>query len=168
MDICNRGIEAFENGDCDLAITCFTEAIRLGHVSAYYNRGTAYAHKGEYDRAIADFTEAIRLNPNDVAACINRGLAYDQKGELTKALADCNLGTDRLSRCRHGPTAEGVNALCCPAAERRRCTCLVTGRCPPHASACSSGSPCRLERAASARAHPGGTRRWWAPRPIDR
>ncbi|MFC1597702.1 tetratricopeptide repeat protein [Planctomycetota bacterium] len=90
IDSFNRGVEASDEGDHDLAITCFTVAIRLnpGLVEAYYNRGFAYLHKGDLDKAVADFTEAIRLNPEVVEAYNNRGIAYEKNGDKAKAEAD--------------------------------------------------------------------------------
>jgi tetratricopeptide (TPR) repeat protein len=60
-----QGDEAYERGDSDLAIDCYTEAIQLDQecVQAYCNRGVAYGRKGDHIKAIADLTEAIRLDP---------------------------------------------------------------------------------------------------------
>ena len=90
LDSYNLGTEALEKEDYDLAITCFTEAIRLDPrmAEAYNNRAYAYSEKGDYDQAIADLTEAIRLDPNLAAAYDNRGRAYGDKGEFDKAIAD--------------------------------------------------------------------------------
>jgi tetratricopeptide (TPR) repeat protein len=62
----DRGKEALDKGEYDLAIACFNAYIRENpkEVAAYYNRGLAYAHKNEHDKAIDDFTQVIRLNPN--------------------------------------------------------------------------------------------------------
>jgi len=53
----DRGIEALGREDYDLAITCFTEAIRFDrrYAQAYNTWGYAYNHVGEYDHAIADY-----------------------------------------------------------------------------------------------------------------
>ena len=65
-----KGLEALHKGDSDLAVVCFTEAIRLmpDYVEAYYNRGIAYDDKGDREKAIADYDEAIRLQPDDADA----------------------------------------------------------------------------------------------------
>ena len=79
MDSYDRGVEALMNGDYDLAVTCFTEVIRLDprDPAAYSNRGMAYDEKGEFGKAIADYTEAIRLDPNLAAAYNNRAEAHE-------------------------------------------------------------------------------------------
>ncbi len=78
--------------DDDLAITEFSEAIRLKPDSsmAYYNRASARSDKGDYDKAIADYSEAIRFESDYVAAYNDRGNAYGYKGDWDKAIADEN------------------------------------------------------------------------------
>jgi tetratricopeptide (TPR) repeat protein len=88
----DRGKEALDNGDDDLAIACFTACIRdhPKSAAAYYNRGLAYGHKQEYDKAIQDFSEAIRLDPKYARAYTNRGAAYGGKKEYDKEIEDCS------------------------------------------------------------------------------
>ena len=85
-----KGKASFSKGDYDLAISAFSEAIRLNprHAGAYYYRSLAYSGKGEYDKAIADANEAIRLAPNDAAAYYCRGIVYRHKGEHDRSIAD--------------------------------------------------------------------------------
>jgi tetratricopeptide (TPR) repeat protein len=86
----DRAEQAASITNLDLAITNYTEAIRLkpDMVAAYNNRGIVYRQKADYDRAIADFNEAIRLDPRNASAYFNRGNAYGDKGDYDKALAD--------------------------------------------------------------------------------
>jgi len=116
----DRGILFASRGDHNMAITEFTEAIKLdgNQSSAYMLRGRAlYASAsyvtsvGEnfsnvittitnrnvsaerqvlYDRAIADFTNAIRLDQNSSHAYRERGVAYSDKGDQNRAIADLN------------------------------------------------------------------------------
>ncbi|MGD1020519.1 MAG: tetratricopeptide repeat protein [Verrucomicrobiia bacterium] len=88
----DRGLEAYRTHADDLAITEFSEVIRLrpDYADAYSYRGLAYHHKGDDDRAIADYGEAIRLKPDSVNAYIDRGHAYDHKGDDDRAVADFN------------------------------------------------------------------------------
>ena len=60
-------------GEYDLAVTNYTEAIRLqpDNTEAYYKRGNVYSLTGVYDLAIADYTEAIRLRPKSATAYYN-------------------------------------------------------------------------------------------------
>jgi tetratricopeptide (TPR) repeat protein len=70
----NAGLDAFNNGDYDQAIACFTGALRPGELTggdrefAYVNRGKAYAAKGDFVHAIADFKLALKLQPDDADA----------------------------------------------------------------------------------------------------
>ncbi len=86
----DQGTAAYDKGDFDLSITCFTEAIRLKRDDAwaYYGRGSSYLEKNHFDKAVADFTEAIRLKPDFAEAYYNRGLAYKSSGNVDNANVD--------------------------------------------------------------------------------
>jgi tetratricopeptide (TPR) repeat protein len=58
-----RGNVARERGDFDLAISEYSEAIRLDPKNGveYQNRGNVYATKGDTDKANADYTKARQL-----------------------------------------------------------------------------------------------------------
>jgi len=101
-----RGILFAENGEFDIAILDFTEAIRLDpHLAmAYYWRGLA--HRGIVDThnfttnrnfdperrglAIADFTNAIRLDSGFALAYTRRGLMHFESGDNDRAIDDQN------------------------------------------------------------------------------
>ena len=87
-----RGSVAFRNGDYDLAIASFTEALKLNpkDAAACNMRAVAHAKKGEFDPAIADYTEALRIDPKLVTAWFMRGKARQEKGDHDLALADFN------------------------------------------------------------------------------
>ena len=116
----DRGILLASNGDYEMAIADFTEALSLDEnmASAYILRGRAFfaaaSHitslgenfsnvtaviDGEevsdekqvlYDKAIADFTQALRLEPDSSHAYRERGVAYSDKGDQNNAIADLN------------------------------------------------------------------------------
>ncbi len=71
----NRGIDRFERGDYDKAISDYSKAIEINprFAMAYANRGGAYLNKGLYDQAISDSNKAIELNPKLAMAYNNRG-----------------------------------------------------------------------------------------------
>jgi tetratricopeptide (TPR) repeat protein len=91
----DQGKAALDKYDLDLAISCFTEAIRIDpkHTEAYAHRALAYKCKGGLDKelldkAIADFTEAIRLRPDYAFAYDSRGSVYKRMNENQKAESD--------------------------------------------------------------------------------
>jgi len=59
----NRGVSCLERDDWEVAIVCFTEAIRLkpGHVAAYERRAHAYSKLGDQAKAEADLARASKL-----------------------------------------------------------------------------------------------------------
>jgi len=60
-----RGLEAFEREEYEVAIAEFNEAIRLKPEdgAAYFNLAVLYNCQGEREKAIAQYSEAIRLRP---------------------------------------------------------------------------------------------------------
>jgi len=86
----SRGLEYYNKKDYNLAITEFSQAIRLNsnYAEAYINRGLAHSAKFDNDLAITDFTQAIRLEPNNAEAYSNRGDAYSNKEDYARAIAD--------------------------------------------------------------------------------
>jgi len=87
------GIEYFEKGDYDRAITDTSESIRLNpnDALAYGTRGAAYKGKKDFDNAILDFSEAIRLDQNNAPAYGNRGLTYIAKNDKNQAVLDLEM-----------------------------------------------------------------------------
>jgi tetratricopeptide (TPR) repeat protein len=74
----NRGLDYYNNGDLDNAISAYDQAIQLNtnYAEAYNNRGQSYSDRGDLDHAIHDYDQAIQLNPNLAEAYNNRGVAY--------------------------------------------------------------------------------------------
>ncbi len=84
------GFDHFKAGNYELAVTNYTEAIRLNpnHAKAYNNRGLAYRKLGQLPQAIEDYTEAIRLQSDVASRYNNRGMVYIDLGKYELALAD--------------------------------------------------------------------------------
>jgi tetratricopeptide (TPR) repeat protein len=84
-----KGRAALADKDPDLAIACFTQALRLdpGSADAYFQRGNAWYDKDEWDRAIADYSDSLRLE-RDAAVYVNRGLCYSNKKDHDRAVHD--------------------------------------------------------------------------------
>jgi tetratricopeptide (TPR) repeat protein len=84
-----QGIDAYKAHDYDLAISKFTEAIKLDpkNCSARNNRGLSYREKGDFDAAIADFNSALKIK-SDWSVYYNRGLTYYEKRKSDSAIAD--------------------------------------------------------------------------------
>jgi len=78
----SRGICYLNIGECDQAISDFTEVLRRRDypktelASVWLLRGKANAMKGDYDQAIEDASESLRLRPHDKKALIFRSLTY--------------------------------------------------------------------------------------------
>jgi len=85
-----QGVDAYNQGDFDLAVAYDSYAIRLNpkDARAYANRGLAYSAKGDDDKAIADYSRAIRLDPTRPEPYYDRGNAYGRRGDAAKAIAD--------------------------------------------------------------------------------
>lgn len=94
----NRGLEYFDKGYYDQAISDFSASIDLDprNADVYNNRGNGYQAKRDFDRAISDFDTAISLNPRHALAYNNRGIARANKGEFDLAIAsyDGAIGLD--------------------------------------------------------------------------
>ena len=86
----NRGVARRLQGEYDLALQDYNEAIHLNPTSAaqFNNRGVIYRIKGDYDQAIADYSKAISLRNQYPGAFYNRALAHADKGDYDSASAD--------------------------------------------------------------------------------
>ncbi|MDR0588719.1 MAG: tetratricopeptide repeat protein [Burkholderiales bacterium] len=109
-----RGRVYLAEGNNDLAIDDFTQAIRLNpnDASAYNYRGFSQYTKTysleDIERAVADYNLAIRLDPSYVPAYINRGHVYSGKAsvygqksfyplaveDFNKVVALCSVSSD--------------------------------------------------------------------------
>lgn len=88
-----------ENGEFDLAIERYSDAIRLSSSDErfYNNRGMAHSQKGDYDRAIEDFTRAIQVCPHYALGYANRGAAYLKTGKHELSQRDLQIA-ERLKQ----------------------------------------------------------------------
>jgi tetratricopeptide (TPR) repeat protein len=88
-----RGLEAFQARQFDLAIRCFTSHLEANPQSAdaSFYRALAYSGKKEWDKAILDFNEAIRLNPTYPYAHFSRGIVFRATDQFDKAVSDFDL-----------------------------------------------------------------------------
>lgn len=83
-----QGLDFYEQGNYDRAITSFTQALRVKQdPDAYFNRGLAYYDKEDYTNAISDYTRSIGLTPQ-ADAYFNRALAYDYSDNPNGAMSD--------------------------------------------------------------------------------
>ena len=78
-DYLAQGDYAYDNKDCDKAITNYSRAIELdpGLAEAYNNRAYVYMVKKDYAPALVDLDHAIELRPDFVNALMNRGDIYN-------------------------------------------------------------------------------------------
>ncbi len=86
----DRGLAFSEQGELELAIEEFSQAIALDpqYAEAYNGRGNAFFGTGDLGQALADFEQAIALDPQLASAYYNRGVAFQNMGELDRALSD--------------------------------------------------------------------------------
>lgn len=63
-----EGDRASDQGNYDLAIADYNQAIQLGsNIATTYNaRGIAHQRKGDYEKAIADYSMAVHFDPQEV------------------------------------------------------------------------------------------------------
>ena len=87
---CHRAYAYDSKKEYDLAISDYSEAIKLNPNSTYAfrNRGVTHERKGKIDLAIQDYDEVIKLNPNSSHAYSDRARAYRKKGETDLAIKD--------------------------------------------------------------------------------
>jgi tetratricopeptide (TPR) repeat protein len=80
-----KGQQALEENDVDLAISWFNACIRHDPTqdAGYFGRGFAHLKKADYESAIADLSEAIRLGPDNPYSYYYRSLCYSGKGHRT-------------------------------------------------------------------------------------
>lgn len=85
-----KGIEYYNKGNSNMAITLFSKAIlaESDYAVSYMNRGLAYALAGQHKLAISDYNKTIDMNPEYVKAYISRGIAHAKKGQYDLAIAD--------------------------------------------------------------------------------
>jgi len=90
-----RGVEALNSKNYNLAITCFDACIKENpkDAIAFYNRGLASYNKQEYDKAIQDYSDAIHLDPKYASAFSNRGIATCPKDSLRDGKRAVQLAT---------------------------------------------------------------------------
>lgn len=91
----NRGQVYADNGDLELALSDFNEALRLDptYARGYASRCKTYRLKGELDMALADCNKALEVDPDYAWAYSQRGLVYKDRDELDEALADYDRAT---------------------------------------------------------------------------
>ena len=84
------GYEAYERGDSEEAVTCYTNSIRLDQSEtwSYINRGAALTVLNRHDDALEDYNKAIALDAKNSTAYMNRGNTLSRLGHHDEALMD--------------------------------------------------------------------------------
>jgi len=93
-----RGLENFQKGLYDQAITDFTKALGVdpSMADSHVYRARAYEKKEKYDQAIKDFSKAIEMEPKMALIYADRGRVYFLKGLYDQAIADCSKALELL------------------------------------------------------------------------
>ncbi len=92
LELYDRGVLLFSEGEPDKALAVFEEAIRLDPACApaYNGQGCVLLAQDKPDAALIAFNESIRIEPDFCKPYANRGAIYDQRGQYDLALADYN------------------------------------------------------------------------------
>src|SRR6516165_3984061 len=91
----NRCSAYAANGQADLAIADYSQAIQLDRTAHPYNsRGDAYLSKGDYEHAIADYDRVVELDKNNPRVFLKRGVANLYLGAVQKAAADLSRSSE--------------------------------------------------------------------------
>ena len=86
----DRGIEAYTDGDYDLAVRELQLALEKNYTNyqpseVYSILGLSYLELNNLEKSISAQQKAIELNPKFYKAWVNLGIAYRQLGDLDKA-----------------------------------------------------------------------------------
>jgi tetratricopeptide (TPR) repeat protein len=86
----DRGVNRYQSGDRQGAISDFTQAIQINpnFAQAYYNRGATRNDLGDKQGAINDFSHFINFHPRNGLAYFNRGIARHELGDKQGAISD--------------------------------------------------------------------------------
>ena len=99
-DLRKQADDHLKNGNNDLAIADYTEAIRLNpnDAVAYNGRGNAYLKKGNYTLAITDWERALQLDSNltEARRNIDNARQQQQREQLLKEQAFYEQGKKNL------------------------------------------------------------------------
>lgn len=85
-----QGMQAFDSGDNETAITYFTQTLALdpGYVDAYYFRGVAHYYTAQLDAALSDYNQTLALKPDYLDVYANRAQVQYELGDYPAALTD--------------------------------------------------------------------------------
>jgi len=88
-----RGMYSFRDGDLNLALLKFSNAINAdaNFALAYASRGQVLALKGKLDKAISDVSIAIKIEPKNADFTRLRSSIYNQNNQIDKAFEDVKI-----------------------------------------------------------------------------
>ncbi|MFM2313566.1 MAG: hypothetical protein RLZZ04_2842 [Cyanobacteriota bacterium] len=109
----NRGITYAKQGDFELAIADFNQAIQINpnDADAYYNRASIYFQLGKDELAIADYKRVIEIDPNNAEAYYNRGIAYAKIGKDELARTNLEKAKQLFLAQSDADSAEKVDSI---------------------------------------------------------
>ena len=89
-----EGNKAFNEGDWDMALSCYTQAIQLldsdnvDKAILFKNKAAVYLKLSDYEAAVRDCTASLQITPNDPKALFRRCQAYEALERFEEAYAD--------------------------------------------------------------------------------
>jgi len=87
-DLIKEGIEAFNTGNFETAVTVFGEAVRIhpDYADIRFKLGLSYLRKGEHEPARGELEAALSINPNYTEARFYLGIAFLDRKLYREAL----------------------------------------------------------------------------------
>ncbi len=94
-DFMSLGDYEYDRGNCDQAISAYSQALVLDPnlAQAYNNRAYTYMVMRQYDKALPDLDKAVELRPDYINALMSRGDIYNfyYAIDFERAVADYDL-----------------------------------------------------------------------------
>ena len=90
MSLYESGLEKFQKGDYEGAISDFSKMIKLDpqNRSGYYARAMSKLNTGQYKSSVKDSTKAIKIDPSFARAYLVRSQAKMKLGNIQGAVKD--------------------------------------------------------------------------------
>jgi tetratricopeptide (TPR) repeat protein len=95
-DLCRFGIAFKEQGQFNIAIKYFKDAIKIkpDHADAHYNLGCIYLEQNKLNKATLSFNRAIQIDPDHASAHEGLGSIYTRIGRGDAAAHESDIARE--------------------------------------------------------------------------